>query len=303
MKSLLILALSLSVATAGLAPGHAEAKRIGGGSSAGMQRSLPALAPTAPPAAPAQPAQATPTPATPGAAAAAAPRRSWMGPIAGLAAGLGIAALMSHFGMGEGLGNIVTMLLLAGLAFVALRFVMNRFARGSSGSMATANGMQFGNGASQPGPGNPGWSQPLPPTAPMAAIGSAPAAVLPAGFDAAGFERIAKLIFVRMQAANDSADLNDLRTFTTPEMFAAIKLDIQDRGPAAQTTDVVRIDAEVLEVVSEAERQIVSVRFHGLIREEKDGVANPFDEIWHLVKPADGSREWAIAGIQQSVVA
>ena len=84
---------------------------------------------------------------------------------------------------------------------------------------------------------------------------------------------------------------------------AAIKLDIQDRGPAAQTTDVVRIDAEVLEVVSEAQRQIVSVRFHGLIREEKDGVANPFDEIWHLVKPTDGSREWAIAGIQQSVVA
>jgi predicted lipid-binding transport protein (Tim44 family) len=43
------------------------------------------------------------------------------------------------------------------------------------------------------------------------------------------------------------------------------------------------------------------VRFHGLIREEKDGVATPFDEVWHLVKPTDGSREWAIAGIQQSV--
>ncbi|MEP7100706.1 MAG: Tim44-like domain-containing protein, partial [Burkholderiales bacterium] len=113
----------------------------------------------------------------------------------------------------------------------------------------------------------------------------------------------AKMIFIRMQAANDTADLNDLRAFTTPEMFAAARLDLQERGSSAQTTDVVRIDAEVLDVASEAERQIVSVRFHGLIREEKDGAAAPFDEVWHLVRPADGSREWAIAGIQQAQAA
>ena len=39
---------------------------------------------------------------------------------------------------------------------------------------------------------------------------------------------------------------------------------------------------------------------HGLIREERDAAAAPFDEIWHLVKPLDGSREWAIAGIAQA---
>jgi predicted lipid-binding transport protein (Tim44 family) len=111
------------------------------------------------------------------------------------------------------------------------------------------------------------------------------------------------MIFIRMQAANDTGDLNDLRAFTTPEMFAAVKLDLQERGSAAQTTDVVRIDAEVLDVATETDRQIVSVRFHGLLREEKDGVAAPFDELWHLVKPADGSREWAIAGIQQTQAA
>ena len=129
------------------------------------------------------------------------------------------------------------------------------------------------------------------------------ASALPAGFDAPAFERIAKMIFIRMQAANDTGDLNDLRAFTTPEMFAAVKLDLQERGSAAQTTDVVRIDAEVLDVATETDRQIVSVRFHGLLREEKDGVAAPFDELWHLVKPADGSREWAIAGIQQTQAA
>jgi len=298
MKSL-ILALSFAVMSAGIvAPFEAEAKRLGGGSSSGMQRSVPARAPA--PATPAQPAQAAPTtPAMAGAApAAAAPKRSWMGPIAGLAAGLGIAALMSHFGMGAGMGNILTLVLLAAVAFFAIRFLMNRFARNGSPAMATPNGMRF----DAPPPAAPNGSPSFAPAAPIAAAVPA-AATLPAGFDAAGFERIAKMIFIRMQAANDTADLNDLRNFTTPEMFASVKLDLQDRNSAAQTTDVVRIDAEVLDVVSEADRQIVSVRFHGLIREEKDGVAAPFDEVWHLVKPADGSREWAIAGIQQAQAA
>ena len=108
------------------------------------------------------------------------------------------------------------------------------------------------------------------------------------------------MIFIRMQAANDAGDLNDLRAFTTPEMFASAKLDLQDRGNTGQQTDVARIDAEVLDLAIENGQQIVSARFHGLIREEKDGVAAPFNEIWHLVKPTDGSREWAIAGIQQA---
>jgi predicted lipid-binding transport protein (Tim44 family) len=297
MKSL-ILALSTAVLLAGLAPTDADARRIGGGSSSGMQRSLPAR--TTPAAAPA-PQPATPTQAAPTVPAttptpAAAPKRSWMGPLAGLAAGLGIAALMSHFGMGAEMGSIVTMLLFAALAVFAIRFLMRRFmpgAAGASPALATPNGMQFSGAepAAAAATTRPSWTAP------------APVSALPAGFDAPAFERVAKMIFIRMQAANDSADLNDLRTFTTPEMFAAIKLDLQDRGSASQQTDVVRVDAEVLDVASETERQLVSVRFHGLIREEANGVAAPFDEVWHLVKPLDGSREWAIAGIQQSAVA
>jgi predicted lipid-binding transport protein (Tim44 family) len=120
---------------------------------------------------------------------------------------------------------------------------------------------------------------------------------MPEGFDAAAFERIAKTIFVRMQAANDAGQVEDLRKFTTPELFASLRVDLQDRGDAAQQTDVVKLDAEVLETAQEDGQWIVTVRFSGLIREEAGGGAQPFDEMWHLVKPVDGSREWAIAGI------
>ncbi|CAN5250971.1 hypothetical protein BH11PSE9_BH11PSE9_29300 [soil metagenome] len=316
MKSL-ILALALAVVSIGFTPTAVEAKRIGGGGSSGMQRSMPPKAPTA---APAQQAAPTAVPPTAAAGPAAAPKRSLMGPIAGLAAGLGIAALMSHLGMGEAFGNFIMMALLAVVAIFAIRFVMARFGRGKAGNNAAPQGMQFAgagntpfpdhrlpasNGATNGASSGSGWG------APAAAASVAPAAAyaapasnnLPAGFDSAGFERIAKMIFIRLQAANDTGDLNDLRTFTTPEMFASVRLELQDRPAGTQQTDVVKIDAEVLDFVAEADRQVVSVRFHGLIREEKDGVAAPFDEVWHLVKPADGSREWAIAGIQQTQAA
>ena len=39
------------------------------------------------------------------------------------------------------------------------------------------------------------------------------------------------------------------------------------------------------------------------VQEDGAAAAEPFDEVWHLVKPADGSREWAIAGIQQTAPA
>lgn len=302
MKSL-ILALSVAVMAAALLPPVAEAKRIGGGGSSGMQRSLPPRA--APDAAPAKPAPAAPAAAPNTAAApqpAAAPKRSWLGPIAGLAAGLGLAALMGHLGLGAEFGNVLMLLLLAGVAFFVIRLLMRRFGPAAPQGMKLAGaGPSGGNVALPTGGANasPSWGSGAP-VAPLAERQAAAAPALPAGFDTAAFERIAKMIFIRMQAANDSGDLNDLRAFTTPEMFASIKLELQERGATTQQTDVVKIDAQVLDLAEEAERQIVSVRFHGLIREDKDGVATPFDEVWHLVKPRDGSREWQIAGIQQT---
>jgi predicted lipid-binding transport protein (Tim44 family) len=108
------------------------------------------------------------------------------------------------------------------------------------------------------------------------------------------------MIFIRMQAANDAGDLDDLRTFTTPEMFAEARINLQDRGSAKQVTDVVEVAAQVLDLAEEDGRQIVSVRYHGRIRETEGGPVEAFDEVWHLVKGAGATSQWAIAGIQQS---
>ncbi len=350
-KSWLVGAALLVMSAALIAPTASEAKRLGGGKSQGMQRTAPDQAkPQSPPpqqAAP-QPAGAAPAAAGATGAAAAAGKRSWLGPIAGLAAGLGLAALMSHLGMGEQFANFLMIALLGVAAIFLVRFLMRRF---GGGGMRQQGGQLAGAGAVAGGGASPSWNntprsieptlkpaareeiaqpsaftalpqsgagagagagaasevsvtgQPLLPlggTAMAAPAADQPRSLrLPEGFDIPAFERIAKMIFIRMQAANDAGDLDDLRRFMTPEMFAEARIDLHDRSGTAQHTDVEKVDAEVIDFAQENGRAIVSVRFHGLVREEKDTTPTAFDEIWHLSKPDDDSNAWAIAGIQQ----
>lgn len=281
-----ILALSLATLLAVALPVHdAEAKRLSGG---GMKRSVPTQpAPQTPPAQPAAPQQAAPAKqatATP-AAPAAAPKRSWLGPIAGLAAGLGLAALASHFGFGGELANFMTLLLLGIVAVVVIRFLVRRFAAPKP-QLATAGGPQHAFEA------RPHWSAAAATTAPPQA-----AAAAATDFDTDGFEKLAKQVFIRLQAANDARDQDDLRRFTTPQMYASIQQELLERGAQAQRTDVLQLDARVVDIATESDQQIVSVRFWGLVREASEQAAENFDEVWHLVKSGES---WLIAGIQQT---
>ncbi|MBK8320157.1 MAG: Tim44 domain-containing protein [Betaproteobacteria bacterium] len=289
MAAALVLGFTLSI-------GDAEAKRLGGGSSSGMQRQ--SVSPTAPPSA----AKQAPT-AAPAAAPAAQPKRSWMGPLAGLAAGLGLAALASHFGFGEGLANMMMIGLLVMAVIMVIGFFMRK--KAAAAQQAGAGGLQYAGAGADYGRNAPSKPDFLPSgtAVPGMAAAAATAATngnsIPADFDVEGFARNAKVNFIRLQAANDAGNLDDIREFTTPEMFAEIKMGMGERGAAKQETDVVQLNAEVLDVAEEASRYVVSVRFHGLIREEKAGPTEPFDEIWNMTKPTDGSRGWTLAGIQQ----
>ena len=288
----LVLALGTTMAF------DAQAKRLGGARSSGMQRQQ-TTQPAGPANTPGSPAQAAPAAGAAAAAAApaaAAAKRSWMGPIAGLAAGLGLMALASHLGFGAAMANIMLFMLLGVVVVLVVGFVMrNRMARNAAPAMAGAGagGHPRGGFASQPAGG----------TRIGSALGGITAAAqpsaIPADFDTAGFARNATQQFLALQSANDARDLQRLRDYLTPEMFEEVRAEVESRGDVAQDTQVFGLNAQVLEVVEEGERYVVSVRFTGSVRDQPHADTEDLDEVWHLTKPRTGFGGWVVAGIQQ----
>ncbi|MFZ2162845.1 MAG: Tim44-like domain-containing protein [Sideroxyarcus sp.] len=278
MKRFVIL-LTIALTSLTLLATSAEARRFGGGSSFGKQRTMsapvqktPAAAPA--PGTPAQPA-ATPQPAG----------NKWLGPLAGLAIGAGLGALFAGSGLGGGMGSILMMILVG----VAIMFVISMFRRKQAPAMQYA------------GAGAPYGGVQEPVQQPLGGSLAAPVAAgnIPADFPVESFLRSAKTSFIRLQAANDRKDLNDIREYTTPEMFAEVSMQLQERGDAPQKTDVVAVNADLLEVNTENDFAIASVRMSGQLR-ENNGAPESFDEIWHVQKNLkDDKSVWLLAGIQQ----
>ena len=122
---------------------------------------------------------------------------------------------------------------------------------------------------------------------------------IPPGFDAAGVAKQAKLQFTRLQAAYDTGDRATMAEVMTPEMFAEVSRELTARGEH-KPTEIVSLEAGVLEVTTEGASHLASVRYTGLVREDGDPNPKPVDEIWNLTKPVDGSSGWLLAGIQQT---
>ncbi len=311
MKSFALMGAALALGLTLVAGDADAAKRFGGGKSSGMQRqelSQP-KAPTATPATPAQAPGAAAAPAraqqaAPAAAAQAQPKRSWMGPLAGLAAGIGLAALASHFGFGEELASMMMMALIAFAVIAVIGFFLRKRAAANqpalAGAGAGAQGMPYMAKEADHGHAAPAYGAAAAAAPVAAAAATAGSGAIPADFDAEAFVRNAKVNFIRLQAANDARNLEDIREYTTPEMFAEIKMNWMDQPAAPQKTDVVSLNAEVIDVTEEAERYIVSVRFTGLLREEANAAPEGIDEIWHLTKPRSGNAGWLVAGVQQN---
>ena len=293
---------------------NADAKRLGGGTSFGKQSNTVtqrrATSPTTPP--PAQ--QATAPAQTPAGATAPQPSRNrWLGPLAGVAAGLGIAALLSHFGLGgafaDGLGSLIVIGLL-----LAVGFYLWRMLKRSTASPANIPQTEPAYSMATPAPA-PAPTQPQPIYSgqqtsvlgtPLAATPSQPAPDLqtpwgvPADFDVAGFLRVAKVQFIRMQAAWDEKNLADIREFTTPEAFAEIRMQLDDDKDAVNKTEVLTIDAKLLGIETGAVEYLASVHFTGTIRENGQAEVLSFSEVWNLSKPVSGRSGWLLAGIQQT---
>ena len=284
----------------------ADARRLGGGRTFGKQSSTVTQQQSASPSKPAPPAsnQEASKPAQPP-ATTPAPQPAgnrWLGPIAGLAAGLGIAALLSHFGLGgafaEGLGSM----LLIGLLVIAGVFIWRMLRRGTA-SPAPVRPMEPAYSALAPQAANSNrdvsvLGTPLPGSTPAPAPAAAPWGV-PADFDVPGFLRNAKVHFIRMQAASDEKNLTDIREFTTPEVFAEIKMQLDEEKGVINKTDVVNLDAVLLGIETGPADYLASVRFSGSMRENNQAEATSFEEVWNLSKPVEGRGGWLLAGIQQ----
>ena len=260
----------------------AEARRMSGGRNLGMQRSAPAAPQKA---APTQQQQQQTAPTTPAQQPAGASK--WLGPLAGLALGAGLAALF----LNNGWAGLLAGLLLLGLIFAAVAFAARVLMRGR---VAQAPLQYAGAGAG---------TQPAP-VAPSGGAGvhsvAATTSRWPAGFNASDFVRHARLNFVRLQEAYDRKDLSAMRDFLAPEVYREIEADIRAMGDTGERTEVLTLEADVLDVIQDARSYVVSVRFSGMIRESAGRDAEPFSEVWHLEKPLDGSAGWVVAGIQQA---
>lgn len=336
-----VLAAAALLTAAGVA--DAQAKRLGGGRSVGKQSqqvqnrdTVPRETPAAgkagvansgtPHAAPRTQSPAA-SAAIPGASSAPASSASGanrrLGPIAGLAAGLGLGALGSHLGIGEELASALTLLLALFLIVALARWIISRRAAAEPARRIITPSFAYagiGHEASVPvfrrdeDHGRNARFEPIivRPSAPVLAAGaSRSSSRIPPDFDSDGFLRQAREQYVRLQGAYDAADFTTIRNFATADMYALLKAEIDERSDPAQRaadptagrtehrTDVVTLHSELLGIDSGPNDHVASVRFYGVLRDGERHPAQSFDEVWNLVKPVDGSAGWVLAGIQQ----
>jgi predicted lipid-binding transport protein (Tim44 family) len=319
----------LAVAAAAFLAGapiiEAEAKRLGSGSN--MGRVAPGSgASQAVPAKPAQP-QAAPQAAKPAtanpAAAQAATRSSWMGPIAGLAAGLGLAALASYLGFGEELMSLMLILLAVVVVFAVFRMLAGR-RQASAGQYGQPAMAKTGYGNNELGaearPSNVSWPAQMGSSgggsagggaggsgyAGAAGVGGAAqvAATDVSAEEIAQFVKVASEQFNKLQSIWDSGDIHTLAEFCTPEMTRELSHQIAGRKGSQNLTQVVQLDSEWLGMADSQDDfgkpvDEVHIRFSGLIREAADAAASDFNEIWTLHRVKNGDTGWQLAGITQ----
>ena len=254
----------------------ADAGRLGGGRSVGTQRSV-----TAPPARPAQQQAQQAAPAQKGAQAAPAQTGNRWLPILG---GLALGGMLGYLFGGNGLMGILLIAGLAILAVMVVRALMARRRQGHEVRPVQYTGMRES------------VDMPVATAAASEPVAGS-AAAIPAGFDASGFLRAAKMNFLKLQQANDAGRLDEIREFTTDELYEELRKDFG--RSAGQSTDIASLDADLLEFATEGNRHWASVRFSGTVRDAPRADPEAFTEVWNLVKPADGSTGWLLAGIQQ----
>lgn len=252
---------------------EAHAKRFGGGRSFGVQRSVSHFS--------------KPKPNSFKQPNASTQKSKW----GGLLGGLLLGGLLTSLFMGHGLGSgLLSWLIVGGLIWFVVSLLRKRAQpsyqaapAGSRSPFATDYKSSFETIFGQK----------------QNDFSSSQTNQYPLGFVEADFLRDAKTKFIRLQAAYDQKNLADIKEFTAPEVLGEIQMQLQERGNEDNHTEVVSLDAELLDIANEGMMTTASVRFSGLIKENSDQ-AESFNEIWHFRKYQQ-TTQWVVSGVQQGL--
>jgi len=260
---------------------HAEARRLGGGSSMGSV-SRSADRPASTPAQ--QQAQGT---QQQGAGAATARRGGMGGMMGGLLAGGLLAALF--FGGAFDELRMMDLLLMAGIAALAI-FAFRAFMRQRRPASATsAAGYQRERQETQHTP-----------TSNFTAAPGSLASGLqstPDWFDKERFLGGAKEHFMTLQRAWDNNDFSQIQEYVTPELYNLLRQERAEQS-ANNQTEVVRLFAELGDINEYDGYAEATVIFHGVL--DENGEQTEFNETWHLTRSMRDQAPWYLQGIEQN---
>ncbi len=259
-------------------PDLADAKRLGGGGSFGSRPSYSKSysKPTAPMSSPTQ--QAAP---------GAAPMGG-RGMFGGMLGGMLMGGLLGSLFFGGPFSGIsfIDILLIGGGLFLLMRFLRSRQpAAQTAGGPGRAHDMDKN-----------AWEH----LRSARQQTSSEADAYPPGFDAREFLDGAKAAYTRLQASWDARDLDDLRQFTSPEVFAEVQAQAAaDPGPGK--TEILLLEARLLEVKTLGNQTVATVLFDAMLREDSASApAQQIREAWHFSRyETGGSSHWVVEGIQQ----
>jgi len=284
----------------------ADAKRFGGGSSFGGRSSYstPYQRSVTSPTRPAQQQAATPNQAP----NPAMPNRSGL---MGMLGGLALGGLLGSLFAGGGFHGVHFMdfLVFGGIAFLLYKLFAAKKARSAQQPVynRTADNNYQEPQSNQTDPAgfntdilfgnNTGSSEPL--SQPVQQDANFGTVAVPADFDQKAFLDGAKIAFTNLQKAWDDRDLAEIRGLTTDKVFA----DIQDQLKALTTenrTEVLKLEAELLEVREVGSELEAVVLFDSIMREDSNAQASQVREVWHFIKPKVSIQpKWYLDGIQQ----
>jgi len=258
----------------------AEAKRLGSGKSFGsapshQNRQAPTQQQSAAPASTAR--------QQPAAAASGASR--WLGPLAGIAAGGLLAAML--FGDGfEGL-QIMDMLIFGLIAFVLFRLLMSRRPQ-----MASANGAPMQRempGQAAPGSIFGGRAAP-----------ARPVINAPAWFNEQSFVSAGREHFLSLQQHWDAGEMDKIAEFVTPQLLEFLSRERAELGDGFQSTYIDNLDVQLDGVDDLSDKTVATLTFTGLAKTSRFDQGEAFSESWRLEREVGDNQPWLVAGIRQN---